>query len=91
MPATEPLLFVIWYRAPGKGQRWRKAGRASTHAEAVAMIGGAGDWHITPLFDADLAADGPSLFDDDGDPRWLPEWSQEPGGAVGVRVELARA
>ncbi len=28
---------------------------------------------------------------DDGDPRWQPAWEQEPGGAVGVRVELARA
>ncbi len=27
---------------------------------------------------------------DDGDPRWQPTWEQEPGGAVGVRVELAR-
>ena len=26
---------------------------------------------------------------DDGDPRWRPSWDQEPGGPVGVRVELA--
>jgi hypothetical protein len=26
---------------------------------------------------------------DDGDPRWRAEWHQEPGGAVGVRIELS--
>lgn len=25
---------------------------------------------------------------DDGDPRWKPEWDQEVGGLVGVRVEI---
>jgi hypothetical protein len=26
---------------------------------------------------------------DDGDPRWVAEWHQEPGGPAGVRVELS--
>lgn len=55
-------MYQIWYRAPGKGHRWVKAGRASTHAEAVAMIGGPGDWHIAALYNADLASGG--LFAD---------------------------
>jgi len=52
-PPAEPVLYVIWHRE-GKGRRWRKAGRVSTHAEAVAMIGGKGDWHIAPLYDQRL-------------------------------------
>ena len=26
---------------------------------------------------------------DDGDPRWRPSWGQEPGGPLGVRIELS--
>lgn len=50
-----PLLFIIWHREQRKGARWRKAGRAGTHAEAVTLIGGKGDWHIAPVFDPVLA------------------------------------
>jgi hypothetical protein len=63
---TEPVLFQIWYRAPAKGSRWVKAGRASTYAEAVAVIGGKGDWHIAPLHNPDLAGDG--LFVNESQP-----------------------
>jgi hypothetical protein len=45
-----PLLFVIWLRAPGSG-RWMKAGRTTTHAEAVTLIDARGDWRIEPLYD----------------------------------------
>lgn len=68
---AEPTLYVIWYRAPGKGQRWKKAGRTTTYAEALTLIGGAGDWHIAPLRDKRLAGDAapaakeqPGLFDE---------------------------
>jgi hypothetical protein len=63
---AQPVLFVIWYR-PEKGHRWVKAGRTSTHAEAVAMIGGKGDWHIAPLYNADVGGDG--LFADESADR----------------------
>jgi len=62
-PLPIPVLFIVWYRQ-GKGYRWRKAGRYSTHAEAMAATGGKGDWHIAPLHDSTLA--GTDLFTDVG-------------------------
>jgi hypothetical protein len=53
---TEPTLYVIWHRA-GKGKRWKKAGRASSRAEALTMIGGSGDWHLAPLHNERLAGE----------------------------------
>ncbi|AMV23768.1 hypothetical protein VT84_05105 [Gemmata sp. SH-PL17] len=59
----QPVLYVIWHKPHGKGQRWRKAGRAATHAEAFALIRGKGSWHIAPIHDPALAPiqepDGP--------------------------------
>jgi hypothetical protein len=54
----EPVLYLLWYRPPGKRQRWHRAGRFSARAEAIAAIGGKGDWHVAPLFNPDLAGDG---------------------------------
>ncbi len=67
--SAEPVLFQIWHREQTKGARWKKAGRASTHAEAITMIGGKGDWWIGTLRDARLAGEPeaavqqPGLFD----------------------------
>ncbi len=65
---AEPVLYQLWHRPPGKRQRWRKAGRTSTRAEALTLIGGPGDWHIAPLYDSRLAGENrdtkrPGLFD----------------------------
>lgn len=61
--APEPSLFVVWHKAPGKHKRWKKVGAAPTHAGAVRLVSGAGDWHIAPLHDAALAPG--SLFADE--------------------------
>jgi hypothetical protein len=50
----------VWFRAPGKGQRWHKAGRYSTRAEALTAIDSAGDWRVQEVR-AEPAA--PGLFD----------------------------
>jgi hypothetical protein len=53
--STEPTAYVLWHRAPQKGARWRKVGTAGTHAGAVRLMSGTGDWHIAPLYDERLA------------------------------------
>jgi len=50
---TDPVLYVLWHRAPG-GKRWHKAGLTSTHAEALLLCRGSGDWHIAPLYNPAL-------------------------------------
>lgn len=44
---VEPLLWLIWYKAPGT-DRWVRAGRAGSRAEALTLVGGTGEWRFTP-------------------------------------------
>ncbi len=60
-PPAEPLYYEVWFRAPG--DRWRRIGRAGTHAEAVTLCGSKGDWSIRPVYPTDSASK-PSLFDE---------------------------
>jgi hypothetical protein len=46
-PESADAVFVVLRREHRKGARWRIVGRAATWAAAVAMIQGAGDWHIS--------------------------------------------
>lgn len=55
-PIAEPVMFIIWHSRPGE-KKWHRAGRAPTHAEAVTLIGGRGDWHLAPIYDPRLAGD----------------------------------
>lgn len=59
----EPAYYEILYRPP-EGGRWKKAGRATTEAEALTLIGGPGDWHLKAIYVDDA---GPGLFDDVAD------------------------
>lgn len=36
----------VWFRPPGKRQRWRRVGAYATRPEAWAAVVGAGDWLI---------------------------------------------
>jgi hypothetical protein len=57
---SRPVLFIIWHRT-GPGHRWVKAGRTETHTEALTLIGGPGDWWISPLYDKRLADEGETV------------------------------
>jgi hypothetical protein len=46
--ATETPAFVLWFRPPGKRQRWRAVGEYPTEREATSAIRGAGDWYVAP-------------------------------------------
>ena len=57
--ASEPVLFVLWFR-PGAG-RWVRVGRFGSRAEALNAIGGSGDWRVSEERSAPAA---PTLFDE---------------------------
>ena len=56
--AIQPAYYVVWHKPTVKRSRWVKIAARTTHAEAVAVVSGsklAGDFHIAPLFDVQLA------------------------------------
>lgn len=48
-----PVAYVVWFRDPG-GKAWARVGWTDTHTTAVALIDGAGDWHLAPIYDPRL-------------------------------------
>ncbi len=46
-------VFVVRHRAHRKGARWRKLATVPTRAEALALVAGPGDWHITEREDTE--------------------------------------
>lgn len=48
-PEAPVVGYIVSHRAPGPRSRWRRVGEARTHAAAVALFDGPGDWHAAPI------------------------------------------